>query len=72
MYLEIATEEDKKEVESWKADAKGILIFVRLYLSSRFEPYADSMVIDWSIFRCCCIVYLSVHSGPQAEPTGHL
>ena len=32
MYLEMATEEDKKMVESWKADADGILIFVRFYL----------------------------------------
>jgi hypothetical protein len=31
MYLDMATEEDKKMVESWKADADGILIFVRLY-----------------------------------------
>ena len=30
MYLEMATEEDKKMVESWKADADGILIFVRI------------------------------------------
>ena len=30
MYLEMATEEDKKMVENWKADADGILIFVRL------------------------------------------
>ena len=28
MYLELATEEDKKMVENWKADADGILIFV--------------------------------------------
>jgi hypothetical protein len=32
MYLEMATEEDKKMVENWKADADGILIFVRLNL----------------------------------------
>ena len=31
MYLEMATEEDKKMVENWKADADGILIFVRLF-----------------------------------------
>jgi hypothetical protein len=31
MYLEMATEEDKKMVENWKADANGILIFVHLY-----------------------------------------
>ena len=30
MYLEMAGEEDKKMVEGWKADADGILIFVRL------------------------------------------
>ena len=30
MYLELATEEDKKMVEDWKADADGILIFVRI------------------------------------------
>jgi hypothetical protein len=33
MYLERAKEVDEKMVEDWKADAKGILIFVRLYLS---------------------------------------
>ena len=30
MYLEMATEEDMKMVENWKADADGILIFVCL------------------------------------------
>ena len=29
MYLEMATEEDKKMAENWKDDANGILIFVR-------------------------------------------
>jgi hypothetical protein len=33
MYMEMATEEDKKMAEGWKADADGILIFVRHYLS---------------------------------------
>ena len=31
MYMDIATEEDKKMAENWKADADGILIFVRPY-----------------------------------------
>ena len=31
MYMEMATEEDKKMAENWKADADGILIFVRHY-----------------------------------------
>ena len=43
MYLEMATEEDKRMVESWKADADGILIFVRL--SSHRVLYADSLVV---------------------------
>ena len=33
MYFEMATEEDKRMVEDWKADADGILIFVRILLS---------------------------------------
>ena len=32
MYMEMAEEEDKKMAESWKADAEGILVFVRLYI----------------------------------------
>ena len=32
MYLEMGAEEDKNMAESWKADADGILIFVRLRL----------------------------------------
>ena len=32
MYLEMASEEDKKNAENWKADADGILIFVCFYL----------------------------------------
>ncbi|KAN0131605.1 hypothetical protein V8E53_010447 [Lactarius tabidus] len=31
MYLEMATEEDKKMAENWKADAEGILIFTGLF-----------------------------------------
>ena len=30
MYMEMATEEDKKMAENWKADADRVLIFVRL------------------------------------------
>jgi hypothetical protein len=32
MYLEMVTEEDKKMADNWKADANGILIFMRRYL----------------------------------------
>ena len=39
MYLQMAEDEDKKMAEGWKADADGILIFVRHYLPM---PYAAS------------------------------
>src|ERR1700689_4696610 len=32
MYLEMATEGDRKMAENWQKDADGILIFVRLHL----------------------------------------
>ena len=39
MYMEMAEEEDRKMAESWKADAEGILVFVRLHrLGSCFTP----------------------------------
>ena len=70
MYFQMATEEDKKMVESWKADADGILIFVRL--SSDLVFHANSMVIDWSILRCCRNVDLGVNTGYSTESSGHL
>src|SRR6266702_1654569 len=38
MYSEMASEEDKKMAEGWKADADGILIFVRHYLPMACTP----------------------------------
>ena len=70
MYMEMATEEDKKLVEDWKADADGILIFVRL--SSNLIFHTSSMAIDWSILCCCRILDLSVDSGHSTKPTRHL
>ena len=70
MYLEMATEEDKKMVENWKADADGILIFVRLFSNLVF--FRRLMVIDWSILRCCCNVDIGVDPGSSTEPTRHI
>ena len=70
MYLEMATEDDKKMVEDWKADADGILIFV--CLSSNLGVYVNSVIIDGSILRCCCNIDLTINSRHPAEPTGHL
>ncbi len=43
MYLEMASEQDEKMAENWKADAEGILVFVSLYLLiSCFTPTHQS------------------------------
>ena len=70
MYLEMGTEEDKKMVESWKADADGILIFVRLYRLLCSKPV--QIVIDRFILCCRCVVDLSVDSRYSTEPTGRV
>ncbi len=49
MYMEMATEEDKKMVEDWKADAEGILIFVRLYLFYRISYRLTSHRLVYSL-----------------------
>lgn len=36
MYLDRAIEEDTDMVESWKGDAEGMLVFVRLHVISHF------------------------------------
>ena len=57
MYLEMAIEEDKKMAENWKADAEGILIFVRLSsdlvshrLNGHRPVYSPLLLQLWSQF----------------------
>ena len=57
-------------VESWKADADGILIFVRLYRLLCSKPV--QIVIDRFILCCRCVVDLSVDSRYSTEPTGRV
>ena len=75
-YLEMAKEEDERMTDNWKADADGIIIFVRhyniLYPALHLHQLIDSSFTDRSILSCCRIVDLSVHSGPSTEPTGRL
>ena len=71
MYLEMATEEDKKMVEDWKADADGILIFVRLSSGIVLLLHAHAMALDWSILRCCRNIDICIDSGYSTEPTGY-
>ena len=56
MYISRAEHYDKERAESWKADADGILIFVRP--SFRFISCGTSAEglpggSDWSILRNC-------------------
>ena len=70
MYLEMAAEEDKKMTENWKADADGVLIFVR-FLSSNLVLHTESILTDRFILSCCRIIDLSVYSRYSTEPTRH-
>ena len=73
MYLEMATEEDKTMAENWKADADGILIFVRLFICNLvLHAYVYSSSVDRFILCCCRIIDLGVNSGCSTEPTRHL
>ena len=70
MYLEMAEEEDKKMAESWKADAEGILVFVRFCL---LVPYFQlTHRSDWFILRCCRLSAFCIDSGSATEPAGHV
>ena len=71
MYLEMATEEDKKMVEDWKADADGILIFVRVSSNIVLLLHAHPMIIDRSILRCRRNIDICIDSGHSTEPTGY-
>ena len=70
MYLKMAEKEDEKMVESWKADADGILVFVRLYLLvSYFQLTHHS---DWFILCCCRHLAFGDDTGSPREPAGHV
>ena len=70
MYLEIAEKEDEKMAESWKADADGILVFVRFcHLVPYFQLIYRS---DWFILRCCRLFAFGVDPGSATEPAGHV
>ena len=60
MYLELATEEDKKIAEHWKDGADGILIYVHRHPLFLVLIYTNSPVADRSILRCCRIVVASL------------
>ena len=55
--------------ENWKADADGILIFVRL--SSHLVLHTNSIAVDRFILRRCRVIDLSVDSRYSTELAGH-
>jgi hypothetical protein len=72
MYLNRVKEVDKNMAESWKGDADGMLVFVRLYHPiSHFIVY-DFKNIDGSILCFRCGIAGGDHPGHPAKPTGHV
>ena len=71
MYLERAEEEDKKMAEDWKADADGILIFVRFYVKFWVSLMQLGMT-DWFILRCRRVIDLGIDSGYSTQRTEHV
>jgi hypothetical protein len=69
MYMEMATEEDKKMAEAWKADADGILIFVRRYL---LMLCTVSYPVDRFILCCRRVLDLGLDSGHPRESARHV
>ena len=68
MYLEMATEEDKKMVEDWKADADGILIFVRLYpLTWCFTPtqWSQTGLFSAAVASLISVSIQDIQQNPQ-------
>ena len=70
MYLKMAEKEDEKMVESWKADADGILVFVRRYLPVSYFQLTHRS--DWFILCCCRHLAFGDDTGSATEPAGHV
>ena len=58
-------------VESWKGDAEGMLIFVRLQTTSHTSAY-NLEIVDRFILCCSRGIARTVRPESPAEPTGHL
>jgi hypothetical protein len=68
MYLEMATEEDKKMVEGWKADADGILIFVRLYnliLCPNLTRWSQTGLFSAAVASLISVSIQDIQENPQ-------
>ena len=75
MYLEMTEEEDKKVAESWKADAEGILVFVRLHLLVPFfKPIHESQtgLFSAAVASLISVSIQDIQQNPQVPPTSTL
>ena len=70
MYLEMASEEDRKMIDGWKDEAGQVFLFVRVCLLRCVLSY--SCIIDG--FICCCSRNFDhcLNSRHSSKPTGHL
>jgi hypothetical protein len=71
MYLDRAIAEDKEMVESWKGDAEGMLVFVRLQTAPHTSAY-NLEIVDWSLLCCGRGITRNIRPNYSAQPTGHL
>ena len=71
MYLDLAEEEDKTMVESWKGNAEGLHVFVGLRPTSHTSAY-DVENADRSVLCCRRSVARGDHPRYSAELAGHL
>ena len=69
MYLDRAIEEDTNMVESWKGDADGMLVFVRLQTTSHTSSY-NLETVDRSILCRGCSITRIVRPEYSAELAG--
>jgi hypothetical protein len=72
MYLDRAIAEDKKMVESWKGDAEGMLVFVRLRITLPPILVYNIEIVDWSLLCCGRRITRIIRPNYAAQPTGHL
>jgi hypothetical protein len=71
MYLDRAIEEDKKMVESWEGDSKGMPVFVGLPTTSLTSAY-NLEILECSTLYCGRSIAHVVCPEHSAEPAGHL
>ena len=71
MYIERALAEDIRMVESWKGDAEGMLVFVRLQTPPHTSVY-NLEIVDRSLLCFRCGITRIIRPYYSSQPAGHL